>query len=278
MRKDFLLPALAVAGGGAGFLVRIWQMNTAFDEQAQLFQSGSPATMALLALLGLLAVLFAVLLRGGTQPEDYDRAFYCPSPGYMTLMAAGGFLLLAAAAFGLLEAREQMALWRAGYAIFPVMMAVSVLLCLPGGAAALALGKGNYRGTRDKVRPLLATLPAYAVLPWVVSLYQNNSRQPALMLFVFQLLAMVCAELGFYGAASFAFGRPRGKMCLFFSLMGVVLLLLTLADRPGHFYAVMSLGCVLLLLAQSFALLRSFFGPKWPEREEKTPQKEEEQA
>ncbi len=272
MRKDILLPTLAVAGGGAGFALRYWQIATAFDEEKLLFRSGAPATLVLLGVLGWLAVLTALLVRGDSAPEEYRQAFFCPSSGYMTLMAAGSFLMFAAAALGLLEAREQMELWRMNAGVsFPAMMLVTVVLCIPGGVAGLMLGKGNYRNTLPEFYPVLATLPAYAVLPWVVALYQANSRQPEPMLFVFSLVGVVCVALGLYGSASFAFGRPRPKLCLFFSLMGVVLLLTSLADRPGRFYAVMSLACVLLLLAQSYALLRSAFGPPCPKRQENSP-------
>ena len=31
MRKEILLPAVAVAGGGAGFVLRRWELATAFE-------------------------------------------------------------------------------------------------------------------------------------------------------------------------------------------------------------------------------------------------------
>jgi hypothetical protein len=37
----------------------------------------------------------------------------------------------------------------------------------------------------------------------------------------------------------------------------------------------MDLGCALLLLGQSYALLRSTFGPRWPKRIEKTAERRE---
>lgn len=265
MRKDVFLPILALAGGGAGFALRCWQLATALDEQSMLFRSGAPATLAPTALLVVLAAAFLALSRGGIIPADYAQAFYCPTSGYMTLMAASGFLMFAAAALGFLEAVSQFRLWQAGLVPTPpVMLMLTAVMAVPAGLAALLLGKGNYRAALPASHPLLAALPAYTLLPWIVALYQTHSRQPETMLFVFTLLGVICAELGFYFAACFAFGRPCPKSCLFSSLMAVVLLLTSLADRPGFFYAVMCLGCVLLLLAQSFALLRSMFGPFWP--------------
>lgn len=269
MRKDILLPALAIAGGGAGFALRCWQLASAFDGETQLFRPGSAATLALLGVLAALAVLLAVLVRGGKIAASYSQVFFCPSAGYMTLMAAGSFLMLAAAALGILEGLWQLRLWREELGVpLPAMLLVTAVLCVPGGVAGLMLGRGNYRGTLPEAYPLLTTLPVYAVLPWVVGLYQDNSRQPELMLFVITLAAAVSTALGLYGAASFAFERPRPRMCLYFSLMGVTLLLTCLADRPSRFFVVMDLACVLLLLAQSYALLRAVFGPPWPEAQQ----------
>lgn len=267
MRKDIFLPALAVVGGGAGAALRYWQLATALDEQTMLFRSGAPATTALIALLVVLAAALLFLCRGGTAPQDYAQAFYCPCSGYMSVMAASGFLLFAAAALGLMASMQQYQLWDLGLTPTPpVMMMLTAVLALPAGAAALLLGRGNYRVALPDHHPLLAALPAYALLAWIVTLYQDNSRQPEHFLFAVTLLGVICAELGLYCAACFAFGRPHPKACLFFSLMGVVLLLTSLADRPSFFYAVLSLGTVLLLLGQSYALLRSMFGPFWPKR------------
>lgn len=266
MGKSTFLPVLALVGGGIGFGLRFWQYSSAFDSTAQLFRSGAPATAALIVGLAALAAVLLLLVRGAKSQEDYACAFYCPSAGYMTLMTAGSFLLLAAAGLGVFELKEQLALWRMGYgAPMPMMLGLTVVLCLPAAVGALMLGKGNYRGDLPEFHPLLATLPAYVLLSWIVALYQEHSRQPEIMLFAVAVLAVVCGELGFYRAACFAFGRIRVKQCLFFSLMGIVLLLTSLADRSSRFFAVMSLACVLLLLAQSMALARNAFGPAWPE-------------
>ena len=265
MGKSSFLPVLALVGGAAGFGLRFWQYSSAFDPTAQLFRSGAPATVALIVVLAALAAAALLLVRGAAAPSDYVHAFYCPSAGYMTLMTAGSFLMLAAAALGVLEVREQLTLWRMGYGVpMPMMLALAAVLCMPAAVGGLMLGKGNYRGDLPAGHPLLATLPAYVVLPWIVALYQEYSRQPETMLFVFSILAVICAELGFYRAAAMAFGRVHVKQCLFFSMMGIVLLLTSLADRPSRFFAVMALACVLMLTAQSMALARNAFGPAWP--------------
>ena len=262
MRKDVVLPALALAGGGAGAVLRYWQIHTSMVHETMLFRADTPATVALLALLAVLGVLFFVLIRGGRELENYLDSFFCPSAGYMVLMAAGGFLMLASGGLGFLKGMEQLRAWQAGWVMnLPVMLLLTAVLSVVGGMGVLLLGKGNYRGNLIASYPVLTALPAYAALPWVVWLYQENSRQPQLLFYVFTLLAAMSAVLGLYYGACFAFRAPSPKRCLFFSLMGIVLLLTALADRPGLFQIAMSGALVLLLLAQSYALLQACFGP-----------------
>ena len=104
MRKNIILPALAVAGGAAGFLLRRWQLASAYQPDTGLFVHGAPATGALLGLTALLMVVFLVLVckrREGL--DDFLPAFGSPSVGQMTVLAAAGLLLFAAGGFGLRE-------------------------------------------------------------------------------------------------------------------------------------------------------------------------------
>ena len=93
MRKNIILPALAVAGGAAGFLLRRWQLASAYQPDTGLFVHGAPATGALLGLTALLMVVFLVLVckrREGL--DDFLPAFGSPSVGQMTVLAAAGLL------------------------------------------------------------------------------------------------------------------------------------------------------------------------------------------
>ena len=90
MGKHHILPALALAGGLAGFGLRLWQRTSALDPVTELFASGAPASLALWGLMAALALAALLLSRGGAQPEQPEHAFLCPSAGYMTLMTAAG--------------------------------------------------------------------------------------------------------------------------------------------------------------------------------------------
>ena len=78
-------------GGLAGFGLRRWQWLSAYDAQTSTLSPRGPATFALLALTALLVLAFLVLCRGKRRPEGFLDAFFCPSPGFMGLMAASGF-------------------------------------------------------------------------------------------------------------------------------------------------------------------------------------------
>ena len=235
MRKDIALPVLALAGGGACLALRRWQLAAALDPETELFRS-VPATPVLIGVLALLALLFLVLIQGGGKPEDYPAAFRCPSSLYMTLVTAGSLLLLAAAALGTLGFFRAFQLWRDGLGQgLPVMELLAAVLCIP------------------------------SALPWLVGIYQEYSRDPVVLRFADMILAVVCAVLALYFAASFAFRHPRPRLCLFFSLMGIVLNLEALANGQSLFFTALTAAAVLVLLAQSWALLRTCFGPAWPE-------------
>ena len=253
MRKDIALPVLALAGGGACLALRRWQLAAALDPETELFRS-VPATPVLIGVLALLALLFLVLIQGGGKPEDYPAAFRCPSSLYMTLVTAGSLLLLAAAALGTLGFFRAFQLWRDGLGQgLPVMELLAAVLCIPSAAALMILGRGHYRGGLPACYPGLTTLPGYAALPWLVGIYQEYSRDPVVLRFADMILAVVCAVLALYFAASFAFRHPRPRLCLFFSLMGIVLNLEALANGQSLFFTALTAAAVLVLLARCCA-------------------------
>ena len=47
MGKHHILPAPGLAGGLAGFGLRLWQRTSALDPATELFASGAPASLAL---------------------------------------------------------------------------------------------------------------------------------------------------------------------------------------------------------------------------------------
>lgn len=270
MRKDFVLPVLALAGGALGFGLRRWQWASAYNPDSQLFVHGAPATMVLLALILAAALLLFVLGRGGLRPDDFLPACQCPDALHMAVTAAAAFLFLGAGVFGLLEGMDQLALWRSAPDTYLLTYPVALLLCaclsFPAGVAVLLLGKASYRGETAPCSSLLSIFPAAAGLVWLFASHLNHGTDPILMGYGFSLAAAALLMLAHYDLAAFFFGRPHPRRVVFCSLLGVLLALVSLADSPSRFAALLTAAFSLSALAWTRALLRNCFGPPWPKR------------
>lgn len=267
MRKDIVLPALAVAGGAGGFFLRRWQLASAYLPEAGLFTPGAPATYALLGLSALLVLAF--LLPLWKKPEefgDFLPAFGCPGTGQMTALAAAGLLLMAAGALGLRDGLAELRLWREFPGLYPLSKPAALLLagglCIPGGLGVLLLGRMTYRGELDRAGCFLAPFPALAGLVWLFSTHLEHGTEPVLMKYVFALFAALLLTLAHYYAAGFLYGQPRPRRTAFLALTGATAGIISLADRPSLFAAAAAIGFSLSALALARALLAA----PWPER------------
>ncbi len=280
MRKDILLPGLALAGGALGFGLRRWQLASAYDREAQLFRSGAPATWALLAVLVLLAL--ALLppvwkLRSGGD-GDFLTLFRCPSALFMTVMAASGFLFLGAGLLGPLDGMETLAAWRADVeaarlvgstpppATYPASLFLCAALCFPSGAAALLLGRAAYRGELNGSVSLLASFPSFTGLVWLFAIHFGHNIDPALMRFGFTLLAAALFALTCYGVAGTLFGDVRPRLTCYCALLGACVGLTALGGGLSRSEALLDLAFVLSSLAWAHALLYKSPEPVRPER------------
>lgn len=280
MRKDIALPALAAAGGAAGFVLRRWQLASAYVPETGLFIHGAPATYALLGLTGLLILAFALGIRGDKEgPEDYLPAFGCPEAGQMTVLAASGLLMMLAGALGLKDGLAVFQMWRAAPEAYPFSNAgaqlLSSALCLPAGLGVLLMGRAAYRDELDDWACRLAPFPALAGLVWLFAAHLRHGVEPVLMKYGFTLFAVLLLTLAHYCAAAFLYGRPRRRRTAFLTLSGAAMGIVSLADRPDLFTAAATLAFSLSALALGRALLRNTFGPPWPEAERMPPPEEE---
>ena len=275
MRKDIILPGLALAGGIAGFALRKWQLSSAFHPETGLFTHGAPSTYALLGLTVLLLVLVPLLLLGKHEtPQSFLPAFGSPESGQMTLWASAGLLFLAAGLINLMEGGQLLQLWQATQPLDrdPTQLTLTAarllcaLLCLPAGAAVLLLGRGAYRWTLPDSLGYLAPMPAFAGLVWLFSTHLEHGTEPVFLRYGFALAAAAFLMLAHYYIAGFLFARPRPRRTLFFALSGVVLGLTSLADGLSLGESVLTLAFSLSALGFARALLVGVFGPGWPER------------
>lgn len=258
MRKEILLPALAVGGGAVGFGLRRWELATAFEPDTGLPIAGMPATWALLALTAGMILVLALLCRdgyGGLSGREGDHAFDARGNTlYAAAAILSAFLLLgAAAAIGAALLRRERLLFTR-----PILAVLAVCACV----CVLLIVKGRFRGPDRPKYDFAQLLPAYACCVWLVCAYQARAGDPVLLDYLYELSAIIACLLGLYYAAGFSFGRGKPFQTCLFSLLGVYCSLVTLAD--GHDLAGTLLYgfAVLYLLSSTAVLLHNAAAPE----------------
>ena len=251
MRKQFLLPLLAAAGGVMGGLLRGWQLETSFEQDTGLPLSGTSATLT----ISLAFVFFAILVLLASrvnrpkQPLGFPLAFRNESPFYLipvliaaALTAAGGLLYLMD--------------WSRTYDP-PALQLLFGLIAMVGAACLLLVGLRNYKqGWTSEKSPVLLG-PAFMSCVWLMFAYQGWARDPIVIDYVFDLFAIIFTLLAHYYVSSYAFGRPRetplcitATLALAFSLT-IIPFCSRLADQ------LLFAGVVLYLLPTLYTLCRN---------------------
>lgn len=237
MRKEIVLPVTAIAGGAAGFFLRRWELVSAFEPDSGLPIPGMPATLALIGLSAVMAVLLVLLCRGAGKDfgGGYDEAFYAlGNTPYMMGMVAAAFLMAIAGALLLLQVPG---LYRSASGMTKGLPMLSLMpnvllagLCLASGWSLLQLGRNNFKGEGKGKYSSSLLIPAYAACMWLIAAYQARSGDPIILDYVYQLFAIVSAVLGAYFMAGFGFERGRVFPSALFSLLSMYFILVTLAD------------------------------------------------
>lgn len=255
MRKEYLLPGLALIGGGAGFALRHWQLTTAFEPDTGLPIAGLPAPMALVVFSLIMALLLA-LCTGRVHRIYGKEDVIFPAQGsflyLLCLMGAGA--LTAMAGVGLL-------MFQFRGAMNPVQLILGVL-CILAAFAFAALGRLHYLGRPPSSRNVLPLLPGYAACFWLMASYQGWSEDPVIADYVCFLFALVFAALAYYFIASFSFGKsPVFATCLT-GFMGVYFAIVTMADSHELSDRLLLLAFLLYALPHLVLLLRSDRSPQ----------------
>lgn len=283
MRKEFLLPALALGGGLAGLALRLWELSSAFEADTGLPVSGAPATLVLAGFSAAVLLALVLLCRGtgrGFQ-GSYDEAFQAAgSTPYLTVMVAAAFLmagsgvLLLAQAGGVLSeslaASAGAGLGLSG--LFQLLLSVGrelllAILALASAASLFLLGKNNYKGEGKGERSGCLLTPAYTACVWLIVSYLDHSGDPIVLDYVYQLFAVVAAVLGSYFLAGFGYQRPKGFPAAFFSLAAMYFCLVTLADRHTPAELLLYVGYFLYFAGSVHVLLAHLarpLGPRMP--------------
>lgn len=257
--KRSLFFAAALLGGGVGFFLRYRQWLTAYDSANEILFSRAPATLALLALLGGLAVLFLILAFASAPAFASGKRPACPSTLYMMVMAVGAFLFLGAGVLALLRGMEQLQAWQVApdsvVLSYPTSLLLCGGLCIPAMLGVLMTGKNAYRDEPSDKASLAAVLPPIALLVWLFATHLEHATDPIFLNYGLFLTAAVLLLLAHYDIAGFYQGHPHPRRFLFCSGLGTALVLTCLADGLSLLQLSMALASILPVLAQSAALL-----------------------
>ncbi len=254
MLNVVLLPILTILGGAAGYLLRQWELNTAFDA-AGLATLTNPASLLLIVLSVVMAVIIYLLSRRANSEAEYGAAFFTSGNWvYLLVMALAAACILAGGVFGLrndmLSGSGRNFLWL----LFRLMCLVC-FVCVPISAW------NNFRGKQHKYS-LTLVAPAYMACLWLVTTYQLRSANSVVLDYVYELLAIICVLVGLYYTAGFSFGKGKPQLCVLFSLLGVYFSIVTLADPLGRTSKIIFLFAILYHLANMTILLRNTFSKK----------------
>ena len=263
MRKEIILPAVAVVCGGAGYALRRWELATAFEAGTGLPISGAPATLALAGFSAAAAVLLALLCRGNYPVmSGYGPAFRAKGNTLYAVMGviaaflllAGGGLMLAGPALG-----EELVFTRL----------IAGAMALAAGVCVAVTVRDNYRGAEVQKYSFRLLIPAYAFCVWLIAAYQVRAGDPVRLDYVYELFGIIASLLGLYCTASFSFERGRVFPTCLFSLLGVYFSLVTLADAHDLATVLLYAFSIVYLLTSTVTLLFNAARGGAPARDEK---------
>ena len=235
-----VVPALACA------LVRRWQMASAFEGELNLAIPGAPASVVLLCVLVISAVLLLLLavrqreVRPPRGSSEVRRAAGIPAKGdavMLTLTVAGAFLALAAApvlfmrGMELREQRQQllaMGLERGGNnGLLMMAAAVTALLAFAGLFMA---ARARSRGGQDSGESMQMLCAVNGCL-WLMEVYRGGASDPVLWNYAPLLLAIICGMLFYMDCAGLACGACHPRRTLWLAGMTVVLSAAAMAGK-----------------------------------------------
>ena len=266
MKKHLALPALAVLGGGASFLLRLAQNCTGFEPDTGLPIPGNVPGMALAALL--LLIMAAAAILAGRLPKEADPGpafpedFSTVDPKLLVLPVMGVLLMALSGAAELAGGLGLSGTYvRSAEGLFPSFSRSSLqLLGLLSLASAAGLGLGviacRPREDRTVSADTALLIPPAAMVVRLVLTYRTDSVNPALSAYYVELLALIFLTLGFYRLSSFAFQAGRTRRFALYAVPAAALSLAVLADIGTIETAALPLylGSALTLLG--FLLLR----------------------
>lgn len=245
-------------------VLRIWQLNSAFEGDLSLLIAYAPASVVLTCVLILAAVLFlllAIAQREVAPPRGAEHKLWRGS----AMCARGdtvGMTMMVVAAFAALISVPVMVMqgWQlrqehlnalatgmehSNNGTLMMLTGVSSLLSFAG---LLLAGRDRFRGVREGKGEQMIMLAAVNGGLWLMESYRGGAADPVLWNYVPLLLAICCGMLFYMDCAGLAAGAPHPRRTLW--LAGATVVISAVAIPGGRDF-----GSILLLAAQMLAAL-----------------------
>ncbi len=208
-----LVPAsIAVVGALAGFILRRWQLQSAFDQSGRAV-AGHPAGITLGLVCALSVLALAVLCLRLPKRSGYEESF---SSGKLELAvsALAALLLIFGSALSLMS---ESGLW----------MRIVYTLGILGGLCIAVTAAQRFRG----VVPSLAlhVLPCIFLAVRLVFTFKRWSVDPVVQDYCYDLFAAISAMLAVYHLGGFCLNRGQRRLNCFWCLCGLLFAAISLA-------------------------------------------------
>ena len=248
MRKEASLAMFTCVMAAFASFARWMQNNNIYESSTGLavpsVWSSVMIAVCVVAIIGLIFLTYRLKsFNAGTEYRTALRARTIMFPIAAIVLGVG----MAVGALMLIRNRDNIM-----YPHLNLILAVFAILC---GASFPVLALGPKKDGSDVLVCLCAAIPVLFFCYWLVISYRENSTDPVLWAFAFEILALCGATLGFYYLAGYAFRRVKPLHTVFFTQLGAFLCTVVLGDNRIMGKQVFFLMSGIMLLMQSTVLV-----------------------
>ena len=229
MKKQWMLPALALVSGAAAFALRLWQNATGFEEETGLAVPGVFAGTALpllLVLTGAAALILGRRLPKRVKSPAFAALFSIGETTDLLLPVMGAFLM---AISGAADAATGLGVLPGACFAPAAHLLLGLLTVVSAGGFLLAASACRHR--QEIFQGALVLPAAVMLVVRLVLVYRAFSTDPTLEGYYVELLALVFLAMAFFHLAGFAFDDARPRRFAASTVMAAVFSMAALADR-----------------------------------------------
>lgn len=231
MKKQWMLPGLAAAGGVAAFALRLCQNATGFEDGTGLAVPGNvPGTIlpVLLVLTACAAIVLARKLPKTAESGSFPPAFPMKDAPELLLPVMGVFLMFLS---GAADAATALSILP-GAVFAPGAHLLLGALSIVSAAGLLLAASACRHQKKDFHGALLLPVTVMLVVRLVLT-YRVSSTSPTLAAYYVELLALVFLTLAFFHLSGFAFDDAKPRRFAVSAVLAAVLSMASMADRTG---------------------------------------------